>query len=169
MRCDYLYDLDLTYRSHLEHEYTDLAGTVRLELLITYEANRPAREKITLYREPFFMAAQDGTVKLRMPILEAELKRFFENHKDYYYLPAEDMCVLKSVAHAVDPKHRENAKKETCYIRYRGLFIPQLDASAASFRPDYKSKTCYQQYRPEDITPGFCERCGALILKYLNS
>ena len=115
------------------------------------------------------MVYQKDTVKIRMPIISAELKHFFDNYKDYYYLPEEDMCVLKSVAHAVDPSHRENAKKETCYIRYRGLFIPQLDASAASFRQDFRSQACYQQYRPEEITADFCERCGEMILKYLNS
>ncbi len=169
MRYDYLVDLGLYYQSHEEHTYLDLNGDPKKELLIAYETNRTAPGKTVLFKEPFFLFYQGNRARIRLPIVEAELKHFFDNYKDYYYLPDEDMCVLKSVAHAVSPDHRENAKKETCYIRYSGFFIPLLHADLPSFRQDYKSRMLFEQYHPEEVTPDFCDRIGATILHYLNA
>ena len=168
MRYLFLSDLELYYRSHQEHSYTDLGGASRMELLIDYETDQDAPEKITIYKDPFFLIFHDHTLRLRLPILHEELKLFFDNYKDYYYLPDEDMCVLKSVAHSVSKDHRENAKKETCYMRYRGFFIPQLNPLGPSFRKSYNSRIVYQQYQAENITPSFCEDFGPRLLKYLN-
>ena len=65
--------------------------------------------------------------------------------------------------------YRENAKKETCYIRYRGFFIPQFDQDAPSFRKSYKDRFCYRKYCPEEITEEFCELIGETVLSYLNA
>ncbi|MBR3644480.1 MAG: hypothetical protein IKN57_13360 [Parasporobacterium sp.] len=169
MRYLFLSETDLYYRSHKEHSYTNLSGRSCLELLIEYETNQASPEKITIYKDPFFLLCYESTLRLRLPIINGEMKLFFDNYKDYYYLPEEDMCVLKSVAHSVAKEHRENAKNETCYMRYRGFFIPQFDAGTPSFRTDYKSKILYREYHPEDITPAFCEEIGPKVLKYLNN
>ena len=49
-----------------------------------------------------------------------ELKYFFDNYKDYYYLPAEDTAMHKSVASYVDKEHRRQATAATCYTRHEG-------------------------------------------------
>ena len=169
MRYDYLVDLGLYYQSHEEHTYRDLNGEEKRELLISYEISRKVPDKIALFKDPFFLFCKDTTLRIRLPILEGEMKMFFDNYKDYYYLPDEDMCILKSVAASVDKEHRENAKKETCYIRYRGFFIPQFDQDAPSFRKSYKDRFCYRKYSPEEITEEFCELIGETVLSYLNA
>ncbi|MCR5268688.1 MAG: hypothetical protein K6E16_09245 [Lachnospiraceae bacterium] len=169
MRYVCLHQLQMHYVSHSEHTYTDVHGAPGRELLITYESTDAAPSRIILFRDPFCMFYEGRTVKIRLPILETELKRFFENYRDYYYLPREDMCILKSAAHGVDPAYRENAKKETCYIRYRGFFIPRLSINSECFRKDYKSKLCYQVYSPDQFTPDVCDELGASVVSYLNN
>jgi len=56
--------------------------------------------------------------------VQEEMKLFFPNYRDYYYLPAEDMAMHKSVAEFVDKNHRQKATKETAYIRHVGTFLP---------------------------------------------
>ena len=69
---------------------------------------------------------------------------FFDNYRDYYYLPAEDMAVHKSVASYVDKNYREPAKKETCYLRKKGYFISQIDDGILSgYKRDYEDKESF--------------------------
>ena len=74
----------------------------------------------------------------------SHLKFFFDNYRDYYYLPAEDMAVHKSVASYVDKNYREPAKKETCYLRKKGYFISQIDDGILSgYKRDYEDKESF--------------------------
>ena len=78
------------------------------------------------------------------PIYKDELKFFFDNYKEYYYLPTEDMAVHKSVASFVDKGYREQAKKETCYTRKEGYYISQVDDGIVSgYKKNYKDKESY--------------------------
>lgn len=90
-------------------------------------------------------------VFLEIPVCHMEAHYFYENYKDYYYLPAEDRAIHKSVASFVEKEFRQKATKETCYTKKEALFLPL-------FLPNKKSaqKECledcssfhlfYQQY-----------------------
>jgi len=64
---------------------------------------------------------------LSVQIYEGELKHFYDNYRDYFYLPEEDCAVHKSVATYVDKAYRVKAKPSTCYTKKQGLFAPQFD------------------------------------------
>ena len=81
---------------------------------------------------------------LKVPVFFGELKFFFDHWKDYYYLPAEDQAIHKSVAVFVDPSCREKATRKTCYTRKSGCFLPQPDALfTPAFRETYSDKQTY--------------------------
>ncbi|MCD8022029.1 MAG: ribonuclease H-like domain-containing protein, partial [Lachnospiraceae bacterium] len=61
---------------------------------------------------------------LLLPVFEGTLRYFFQDYKNYYYLPLEDQAIHKSVAFYVDKKHRIPAKPDTCYITRTGRFLP---------------------------------------------
>ena len=67
---------------------------------------------------------------------EGELRYFFADHKNYYYLPMEDRAIHKSVGAFVERSARRQATKETCYERKQGLFLPEPEII---FAPVYKS------------------------------
>jgi len=64
------------------------------------------------------------------------LKYFYDHPGDYYYLPAEDTAIHKSVAAFVDSAYRTRATKENCYTKKEGQFLPQPECL---FAPDYKA------------------------------
>ena len=67
-----------------------------------------------------------------------ELKTFFKDYKDYYYLPAEDTAIHKSVGEFVDKKARVQATARTAYIKKTGSFLPVYDDSDAIFTAEYR-------------------------------
>ena len=57
------------------------------------------------------------------PIITDEKYFFYDDHKDYFYLPDEDKAIHKSVGIYVDPAHRKKATAANCYTRKQGQFI----------------------------------------------
>ena len=89
------------------------------------------------------LSTKDVT-KIRIPIYEGELKYFYSNYKDYYYLPIEDMAIHHSVASFVDKQYRERAKASNCYNRKTGTYLPQYDTVMSPvFKQEYKDKVSY--------------------------
>ncbi len=118
----------------------------------------------------------NGTVMLLLPTVEAELKYFYPNPSDYYYLPLEDCAMHKSVASFVEKEYRKKATAATCYTKKTGTFLPftlrnakkaqgdttEIESSAAQTRKeaqketslpcffsDYKSIFCYTPFADE--------------------
>ncbi|MBR2531105.1 MAG: ribonuclease H-like domain-containing protein [Lachnospiraceae bacterium] len=78
-------------------------------------------------------------LNLAVPVYDGELKYFFVDYKNYYYLPAEDYAIHKSVGSYVDRAARRQATARTCYQKKRGRFVPQ---PAPVFTPLF-----YQEYK----------------------
>lgn len=83
-------------------------------------------------------------INMTAEVFEGELKYFYTDYKNYYYLPAEDMAVHKSVGQYVDKSMRKQATKATCYQRKMGLFIPEAEPVIVPVF--YKDETKKQQY-----------------------
>lgn len=69
----------------------------------------------------------NSRVIISIDIYLGELKHYYDNYKDYYYLPAEDKAIHKSVAAYVDNGFKEKAKPSTSYTRKTGTFVPQYE------------------------------------------
>lgn len=152
-----LKDLKLEYVSYGIHRYHDFKDAEHRELLITYSHNLSIPGGFN-YKEGDVLlhVSPEGKATLRLPIIEATLKQFYPDYKNYYYLPAEDTCIYKAVADAVPKDRRENAKKETCYTKHSGLFIPVLTKSVSPIlKSDHSSKDLY--------TPFIEESCPSLL------
>ena len=95
---------------------------------------------------------------LTLPLFQGELLYFFPDYKNYYYLPLEDQAVHKSVASYVDKKYRRPATAATCYIRKKGVFLPQL---RPLFAPDYRKDFSAREHYFEAEESAFLDS-GAL-------
>lgn len=101
---------------------------------------------------------------LEVSCFQGELKYFFPDYRNYFYLPAEDQAIHKSVGSYVDPAYRENAKPVNCYIKKQGYFLPQ---PTAIFKPVFK--TCHNSEKFYfEYTEEFCEKPESL-LTYLKT
>ena len=104
--------------------------------------------------------SKDGIVMLFLPVYSGELKYFYPNPSDYYYLPLEDCAMHKSVASFVEKEYRKKATAATCYTKKTGTFLPlalqnktkkeaQTDSTLPCFLSDYKSNFYYTPYSRE--------------------
>ncbi|MDD6328063.1 MAG: ribonuclease H-like domain-containing protein [Eubacteriales bacterium] len=101
-------------------------------------------KRITCSKHNIILTANKTDATLQVPIIESTLKFYFENYKDYYYLPAEDMAVHKSVASYVDKHYRLTATKENCYVKHTGCFITQLNQNLIQgYKYEYHNKDSY--------------------------
>lgn len=122
-------------------------GTSGQEMIITLENDYIVPKRVSHQYQDFYFTMNKNITKLRIPLFEGELKYFYENYKDYFYLPQEDMAIHKSVATFVDKQYRERAKASTCYTRKTGVFLPQhSNIMNPTFKKEVKDKITYFEY-----------------------
>ena len=85
-------------------------------------------------------------IDIPLEISELELKIFYANFKDYYYFPAEDMAVHKSVAEFTDTGSKKKATSKTAYRKVSGSFvrIPTAYATSDNNKASNRYKTDYE-------------------------
>lgn len=120
------------------------------ELIVHFESDITFPKARRFSTRTRFLQVCENEICLRLRMLQGELKHFFPNYKDYYYLPREDMALHKSVSQFVDKEFREKAKAANCYVRATGLFLPQCsEAIEPVFCKEYKDKDTYFPYNEE--------------------
>ncbi len=103
-------------------------------LRIILEGNYYLHQPIQCSCSGILLSMTGGQTELSVPVCSKEVKYFYPNYKDYYYLPSEDCAMHKSVAEYVEKEYRKKATKETCYTKKQGDFIPLFLPSAARLR-----------------------------------
>lgn len=91
---------------------------------ITRQISTDIADKISLSSDQT-LANSSLSLILTIPVISGTLKYFFENYRDYYYLPMEDYAIHKSIAQFIEKAYRKKATKETCYQKKEGDFLPQ--------------------------------------------
>jgi hypothetical protein len=86
---------------------------------------------------------------LQFPVQYGELRHYFPDYKNYYYLPDEDTLIHKSLGSYVDASHRERATKENCFVKKNCAFISiPFKSTDCYLRRDYNDPDTYL-----DLTP----------------
>ncbi len=120
--------------------YHDLHGEKRQELYMKLRLPTPLPREISYGANGCYFTGSDTTGAIKVPLYEEEMKYFYSNYRDYYYLPTEDIAIHKSIAAFVDREHRTQAKAQNCYTRKRSSYLPQWDILFQPFfKRDYKS------------------------------
>ena len=135
---------DYTLSSIESNLYTDYDGNPQKELIFSLNINNPLPKRVSCCYEDCYLTADGKQAKLKVHLFEGELKFFFDNYKDYFYLPVEDTAIHKNVASYVAKEHRKKATAATCYTKKESLFLPQYQViNEPAFRKQYKDKTSY--------------------------
>ncbi len=96
---------------------------------------------------------------IRFQAYNGILKYFYEDYRDYYYLPAEDYAVHKSIGVFVDPSHRKKATAKTCYTKKECEYISfPAKCRSSALRKEYQDKNCYLTLpaKPEELHAFLC-------------
>ena len=143
---------DYAFSSVESNLYTAYDGTSKKELIFSFQLNHPLPKQISCSYEDCYLTAAGNEAKLNVRLYEGTLKFFFDNYKDYYYLPVEDTAIHKSIASCVDKAHRKAATAKTCYTKKESLFLPQYQLFVEpAFYQNYKDKTSYFELCEEFI------------------
>lgn len=124
--------------------YNDMHGVPRKELIIQLIFVSPLPVAISFMGKGCHFKAEGYEGTLVIPIYEEELKYYYANYKDYYYLPLEDTSLHKSIASFVDKDYREQATARNCYTRKISLYLPQWKVMVEPFfKRDYDSRDLF--------------------------
>lgn len=145
------------------HGFTTYEGTEGRELILSLELDLPLPKPFTCTLGTLYVSgscnqhttgsedagklaksSSSGSyshVKMRIELFTGELKYFYPDYKDYYYLPIEDTALHKSVAAYVDKDYRVQATAATCYCKKSGQFLPQYqELFSPALKQEYQSK-----------------------------
>ncbi len=111
-------------------------------LLVSTSVPYDMPKSLTLIHRSMEIRLKNRSCSFHIPIYTGEMKHFYTNYKDYYYLPDEDHAIHKSIGCYVDRRHRLQAKASTCYQKKTGNFLPcpdHFDQAFPVFSEEYKS------------------------------
>ncbi len=124
--------------------YINEQGTQCQELMIKLSLHSSLPHPLSLHSNECYFKGEGKEGLLRIPLYTEELKYFYSNYKNYYYLPEEDTAIHKSVASFVDKKHRTQAMAATCYTKKYATFLPQWKTLFEPFfKKEYHSRELF--------------------------
>lgn len=149
--------------------YDDITGNTRPFLNLSWK--NPYSVPVPLEHDsgPVSLELHQNALTCNIALYQGELKYFYPNYKDYYYLPMEDTAVHKSIGGYVDKSARTKATAKTCYTKKQGLFLPQFAPLwAPALQEDYKAPVTYTEYSPELLSDAVCaDRYARQVLAYV--
>lgn len=130
--------------------FNDINQKRSQEIIMKLKLLSPLPAPISFRALGCYFSGDNDEALLKVPLYEEEMKYFYSNYTNYYYLPAEDIAMHKSVATFVDKAHRVQASASNCYTRKKSLFLPQWDVIIEPFyKKEYKSKDLYFELTDE--------------------
>lgn len=150
----------LSYRSLFEGGFSvtsvesnlfcDIDGVMQKEMIFTLSQDEPLPGRASCRYNEYYLRCDKTVSKLTVRLRDGELKYFFQNPHDYYYLPEEDIAVHKSLISGVDKDHRKKATSSTCYTRKKGIFLPQYEELfSPAFRETRKDRLTWFELTEE--------------------
>lgn len=149
-----------------QNVFKDINGEDKIELLFTlnnlFKVPKPLSFASPNTEGIYFKLGCDQTI-IRIPLFCGILKHFYKDYKNYYYLPAEDYAIHKSLSTYIDKDYRTQATASNCYTKKASVFLPQYSEFIEPlFKLDYKNKISYFL-----CTPDFLES-DEKVLEYLK-
>lgn len=120
-------------------------------ILFSVDLYAPVPAKANWENEYARFMVKDRSAQVTAKLFSGRLRYFLPgSSSDYYYLPAEDTAIHRSVAQFVDHTQRKKATPETCYTNREGSFLPVPGSFPAPlFYASYRSVPAYVQYEKE--------------------
>lgn len=148
----HLLEGDFEITSLYANEFTSYEGAAEKELIFELKNLHHLPAPVSCKKEDFYLMASGYESKLVVRLYTGELKFFFSDYKNYFYLPDEDYAVPKSLAGGIAKEHKKKATASTCYTRKNAIFLPQYGAVLSpAFRAMYRDKKSYFELSEEFV------------------
>ncbi|MFT4005803.1 MAG: ribonuclease H-like domain-containing protein [Lacrimispora sp.] len=149
----------LNYPDFLEHGFlleqqkvfhqTDIFGRPQPMLKLTCTNGFSVPIGFSKSNSLVLLEAEKEYLSLTIDLYEGELKYFYPDYKNYFYLVYEDKAIHKSVAEYVDKEARVKATAKTCYTRQAGCYLPQFSSLwTPCLQKEFKDKITYVSFEP---------------------
>lgn len=134
----------LTVRKVESNTTKDAFGKPQKEILIYFTLTTALPKPISCHGNDCYFSGRNHDGMIKVPVFMEEMKFYYSDYKNYYYLPNEDMAIHKSVSTYVDPQFREQATAANCYTQKMGEYLPQWDVVFEPFfKREYHSKNLF--------------------------
>ena len=149
---------DFSFKGSESRDIPYADGNAEKHLLLHYDSPVSLTSGFQFSIGELELSAEGNRLTLDLPLYSGELKRFYSDYENYYYMLYEDCAIHKSVGQYVDRSARKKATAKTCYTRAAGLFVPQpLLADGTPMwheclKADYKSKQLFVPYSEQLFT-----------------
>lgn len=128
----------------------DVFGKAGKELLIYFSFSTALPRPVSCHGKDCYFTGKEHHGLIKVPVFSEEMKYFYSDYKDYYYLPMEDSAIHKSVASYVSPEFRKQATAATCYTKKSADFLPQWEVIFEPFfKREYESKNLFFELTEE--------------------
>lgn len=159
----HFFDGGYTITSVKSNIFTDYDGIAQKELIFSLTSDISVPKQVSYGYDAFYLICNGREAKLSVRLYEGSLKYFFENYKDYFYLPEEDTAIHKDIAASVDKAYKKRATVSTCYIKKASIFLPQYEKiMEPAFYKERKDKISYFELSDEFID------CSQILFKYID-
>lgn len=91
-----LFEGDFRAAAPMQNTYTDYHGAQCLECILPLQLDYPLPVRLSFDKDAVYLTGQGDTAKISVKARQGELKYYYPNYRDYYYLPAEDMAMQKA-------------------------------------------------------------------------
>lgn len=161
----------LTVTALEANEARTFDGSTQKELIFTLSGAYPVPKPRSCQCGDCYLAFRRTDLCLCVKLFDGELRFFFENPKDYYYLQEEDRAVPKSLATGVDRAYRRQANASNCYTRKHAIFLPQYeDLFTPAFRRNARDRKSYFELSEDFVaSAALQERYVKHLLAHMNT
>ncbi|MCI5699569.1 MAG: ribonuclease H-like domain-containing protein [Lachnospiraceae bacterium] len=105
-----------SFESFFSGNFTILdACCLEEELLFTLEAAIPFPVAYRYHHSCFYLICDESRAKIKIKTFGGRLRVYYQDCENYWYLPAEDMVIHKSLASSIDRSKRVKANPSNCY------------------------------------------------------
>lgn len=141
---------DIVVKKVQTNVYNDVNGLSKKELVMTIKLARELPVPVNCNTAGCYFTASGLEAVLKAPLFKEEMKYFYADYKDYYYLPEEDIAIHKSVSEYVDKDFREQALASNCYTRKQSEYLQQWsDEFEPVFKREYASPALFFELTDE--------------------
>lgn len=139
-----------TYERCELFSHPDFFGTPESKITLYYRGTCSVPTPVQSENAFCSLEITGDCLAITVPLLDGELRRYYADYQNYYYLTCEDNAIHKSVGQYVDKDVKKKATAKTCYTRISGTFLPQpTPIWDICLKKDYRDKLTYVPFTSE--------------------